>query len=886
MQENSLQSLKLLSLEKSGFLTAIFDKDGRFLWANQSFLVERQLDLQALAGSSCYKLWNQSRSCDDCPVEEALKTRKRVILRQHPGQKNSCLMMNARRQIISLPILGEQGELIAVFLQILDFAADDHYDKSIASAELRYWQLFDTMVQGVVYQSADGQIISANPAAEKILGLSVSQMLDRTSENAEWDGVNEVGEPIDGSQHPAMVALRTGKPVNKYIMGVRNQTSGERVWISVSAAPLFREGEDKPYQVYATIEDITARKNAEDQYRRLFSEMLNGFALHEIICDDQGKPVDYRFIVINPAFERMTGLRGCDVNGRTVLEIMPATEKIWIERYGRVALTGEPVYFENHSAALGKTFEVTAFSPEKGRFACIFSDVTERVEAIKELQESQERFKALHNASFGGITIHDKGIILECNLGLANMTGYSIDELIGMDGLLLIAEQSRALVRSNIAAGYEKPYEAYGLKKNGEEYPVRLEARNIPYKGRQARVVEFRDLTEVKIAENEKEKLHKQLLQAQKMESIGRLAGGVAHDFNNMLGVIIGHSELVLEQLSPGHPFYDDLVEIKKAAHRSANLTQQLLAFARKQTVTPKLLNVNETIENMLKMLTRLIGEDIELIWRPATEPAIVKIDPVQLDQIIANLCVNARDAIPENGRITIEIDFAQYQVQAFESSLPAGDYVVISFSDNGCGMSQETKTRIFEPFFTTKEQGKGTGLGLATIYGIVQQNNGLINVYSELNRGTTFKIYLPRQESEPISVEAAGEDPLRSHGTETILLVEDEPAILKITTIMLERMGYRVLAAPGAKAALKMLLETDQRVDMILTDVIMPEMNGRELAASAKSKFHELKCLFMSGYTANVIAAQGVLDAEVNFIHKPFSIAELAKKVRETLNG
>jgi len=886
MQDNSLQKLKLLALENSGFLTAIFDANRKLLWANDLYLAERNLELNQANGKTCYQLSNKDSTCMDCPVEDAIKTKQRVILRQLPGQKNSCLMLNSRRIFISSPIINEKADVCAVSLQILDFAADDYYEKSICSAELRYWQLFDTMIQGVVYQNADGHIISANPAAAKILGVSVADMLDRTSENAEWEGVNEMGEAIDGSEHPAMVALRTGKPVDKFIMGVRHQTTGDRVWMSVSAAPLFREGEKKPYQVYATIEDITARKNAEDEYKSLFSEMLNGFALHEIICDDKGAPIDYRFLAINPAFEKMTGLKGSEVIGRTLLEIFPESETLWIERYGKVAITGEPAHFENHSAALGKTFEVTAFSPEKGRFACIFSDVTERIEAIKELLDSQERFKALHNASFGGITIHDKGLILECNLGLANMTGYTVEELVGMDGLLLIAEKSRAMVRSNIAAGYEKPYEAYGQKKNGEEYPIRLEARNIPYKGKQVRVVEFRDLSEARLAEIEKEKLQNQLLQAQKMESIGRLAGGVAHDFNNMLGVIIGHSELVLEKLSPEHPFYDDLVEIKKAANRSANLTQQLLAFARKQTVTPILLNVNEAIENMLKMLSRLIGEDLNLLWRPSPEPAIVKIDPAQLDQILANLCVNARDAIPATGRIMIEIDSVMLDSQAAAMNLAAGKYVVISFSDNGCGMSPETKARIFEPFFTTKEQGKGTGLGLATIYGIVQQNNGMINVYSELNRGTTFKIYLPGHAEEAVRPVTRPTEDSGLRGTETILLVEDEPAILKITSIMLERMGYKVIAAPGPKAALKILLETENSIDMLLTDVIMPEMNGRELAASVKRKFPDLKCLFMSGYTANVIAAQGVLDAEVNFIHKPFSIADLAKKVREAITG
>ncbi len=511
----------------------------------------------------------------------------------------------------------------------------------------------------------------------------------------------------------------------------------------------------------------------------------------------------------------------------------------------------------------------------------------ERLDAKEALQESEARFKALHNASFGGIAIHDKGLILDCNRGLSEMSGYSVDELIGMDGLLLIAEKSRPAVMNNILSAYEKPYEATGLRKNGEEFPIRLEARNIPYKGKQVRTVEFRDITEQKKAEMEREKLQAQLTQAQKMESVGRLAGGVAHDFNNMLGVILGHAEFALEEAAENHDLYADLKEIQTAAQRSADLTKQLLTFARKQIIDPRILDLNDTVESMLSMLRRLIGEDINLAWQPAKGLWPVKMDPSQIDQILANLCVNARDAIPGVGKLTIETGKKTFDPGycADHAGFIPGDFVMLAVSDNGCGMDKETLNNLFEPFFTTKDVGEGTGLGLATIYGIVKQNSGFINVYSEPDQGSIFRIYLPRYaaaDETPVIVHPGKPDPT---GTETILLVEDEPAILRMTRMMLERKGYSVLPAATPGEAIDKAKTHAEKIDLLMTDVVMPEMNGRDVAGQLTALFPDIKLLFMSGYTANVIAHQGVLDEGMAFIQKPFSMKELAEKVRGVLD-
>ncbi len=395
-----------------------------------------------------------------------------------------------------------------------------------------------------------------------------------------------------------------------------------------------------------------------------------------------------------------------------------------------------------------------------------------------------------------------------------------------------------------------------------------------------------RDISEQKRAHEEQEKLQAQLYQAQKMESVGRLAGGVAHDFNNMLTAILGHAELALMKGDPADPVRGDLQAIEESALRSADLVRQLLAFARKQTVSPKVLDLNDAVAGMLKMLRRLIGEDIDMVWMPGAGVWPVKIDPSQIDQLLANLCVNARDAIVGVGKITLETGnevFAPADF-AFHPTVVPGEYVLLAVSDDGCGMDPEVVEHIFEPFFSTKEAGKGTGLGLSTVYGIVKQNEGFINVYSEPGQGTTFKIYLPRYQGQ--SLEATSESPSEAPlgRGETVLLVEDDPVILGLAQTMLEKLGYTVLAAGTPGEAVFQAKSHAAELQLLITDVVMPEMNGRDLAELLKAAKPGLKCLFSSGYTANVIAHSGVLDEGVHFLQKPFSLKTLATKVREAL--
>jgi signal transduction histidine kinase/ActR/RegA family two-component response regulator len=381
--------------------------------------------------------------------------------------------------------------------------------------------------------------------------------------------------------------------------------------------------------------------------------------------------------------------------------------------------------------------------------------------------------------------------------------------------------------------------------------------------------------------------LQAQFVQAQKMESVGRLAGGVAHDYNNISSIIIGYSELALGKVDPGNPLHDDLMEIFTAANRSTDITRQLLAFARQQTTAPKVIDLNDTIESMLKMLRRLIGEDIDLAWLPGAEVWPVKIDPSQVDQILANLCVNARDAIVDVGKVTIGTKNNVFDEDycADHAGFVPGEYAMLAVSDDGSGIAPEVLDKIFEPFFTTKGLGKGTGLGLSTVYGIAKQNNGFVNVYSEPKNGTTIKIFLPKHTGQV--VEARRENILGmplSKG-ETVLLVEDDDSILKLGKKILEVLGYIVLPANTPSEAAKLAEEHAVKIDLLITDVVMPHMNGRELSEQLQALCPDLKTLFMSGYTSNAIAHRGVLEDGIHFISKPFSKKDMAVKVREALD-
>jgi PAS domain S-box-containing protein len=518
-------------------------------------------------------------------------------------------------------------------------------------------------------------------------------------------------------------------------------------------------------------------------------------------------------------------------------------------------------------------------------------DITERKRMEAALRMSEKRYRAIVDQATDGIFIMDlQGKVLQVNPAFARSHGYTVDEMLrlGLDGIDVERTAPLPGRLARLLAGESLTFEVEHRRKDGSLLPLEVASVLVEFDDTKAIIAFHRDLSSRRRAEAENVRLETQLRQAQKMESVGRLAGGVAHDFNNMLTVILGQTELAIHALDPSNPLHNSLQEIQKAAQRSADLTSKLLAFARKQTVSPRVLDLNETVTGMLKMMQRLIGENIDLCWQPQPELWTVRMDPSQVDQILANLCVNAKDAISGVGKVTIEASNRTFGEDycASHAEIVPGEYVLLAVSDDGCGMDTNTLSHIFEPFYTTKALGKGTGLGMATVHGIVKQNHGMIDVHSELGQGTTVLIYLPR------TIESSGETP-KPHlaepairGRETILLVEDEPAILSLTTAILSGLGYAVVAARTPGEATRLAKEHAGRIQLLLTDVVMPEMDGRALAKNLLLLYPTLKCLFTSGYTADVIAHHGLLESGVHFISKPFSRSDLATKVREVLDG
>lgn len=524
-------------------------------------------------------------------------------------------------------------------------------------------------------------------------------------------------------------------------------------------------------------------------------------------------------------------------------------------------------------------------------------ELQERKQAQSAQHESERKTRAIFDLSYGFVgLLSPDGILLEANRTALEFAGVTLQEVKGQPFWLgpwwrhSTQEQER-LQRaiSEAASGAVVRYESTQATADGTIRFVDFSLKPVlDEEGRVSLVIpEGRDITERRLAEETKDQLHAQLLQAQKMEVVGRLAGGVAHDFNNMLGVILGRADLAMSMLDAGSPVRASLEEISKAARHSADLTRQLLAFARKQTVAPRVLDLNHAVETTLQMLRRLIGEDIDLTWMPAASLWPLRMDPSQIDQVLANLCINARDAIQGVGKIKIETGNATLDATFCQEHLGAvpGDYVVLTVSDTGCGMTPDLLEHIFEPFFTTKEVGQGTGLGLATVYGIVRQNEGFLAVTSEPGLGSTFRIYLPRtqlQESTPTAESATCEAP-KGQG-ETLLVVEDDDSLLRLAVEALESLGYRVLAMGSPREALDLPDPVLKNISLLITDVVMPGMNGLELADRLGQRSPGLKCLFVSGYSADIMANEGFLPEGLAFLQKPFSIHSLAIKVRDLL--
>jgi PAS domain S-box-containing protein len=739
----------------------------------------------------------------------------------------------------------------------------------------------------ITIQDFEGRITAWNHSAELMYGYSEAEALEMNIERLTAPG--KVAEQKDFVRR-----LVAGEAVTS--LETQRVTKDGRildVWMTVTK---LVDKAGKPIGIASTERDITARKREEKNLRR-FATVVKDSNDAITIQDFDG-----RITAWNRGAELMYGYSEAEALTENI-ERLTVPDKVGEQKdFIRRMVAGEAITsFETQRVTkdgrvLAVWMTVTKLMDEAGNpigLASTERDITARKQSEEALRESEGRYRMLFENAQDGIALADveSGILVDCNPALCRIAEREKAELVGQPQAILhsprdVTDGQSSTFRQHRTMEAGRTLESQILSKSGTLTPVDIRASRIRMGGRAFLLGIFRDIIERKQAAAEKEKLQGQLIQAQKMESIGRLAGGVAHDFNNMLMVIMGNAELCKMKLDAGNPLHKWLGEISKGAVHARTLTRQLLTFARKQIIAPEILNINAIVSDMLKILSRLIGEDIRVVWRPSAVLGLVNMDPSQIDQILTNLAVNARDAIKGTGTITIETANATFDPSYCDQypGVTPGNYVLLAFSDTGCGMDQETQTHIFEPFFTTKEVDKGTGLGLATVYGIVKQNNGYIDVYSEPGHGTQFKIYLPYaldQSVQPVTEETPEE---AVGGRETVLLVEDGEPVRAITHEFLASLGYTVLVADRPEKALRLAEQHPGKIHLLLTDVIMPGMNGRDLSLRLAEIRPSIKSLFISGFTADVLTQRGILASGLNFLPKPFSRDKLARKVREVL--
>jgi PAS domain S-box-containing protein len=766
-----------------------------------------------------------------------------------------------------------------------------HTDEALKEIEARYKALFDRTLFCIFVHNFEGKFLDANDAALKLLGytredISSLDFYSLLEQNQLPLAFKSMGEVIqNGSQ----------KNSNEFKLRKKN---GNYVWVEAEASLIFREG--KPYVIQGIARDITKRKQVEKELnteKQRFQTLSENAPYGMVMIDKEGT-----FVYINSKYRELFGYDLADVpDGKTWFRKAYPDPTY---RHHVISVWLNDLESFNPGEKRGRTFRVTCkdgtekivnFIPvqlETGENLMACEDITERKRMEEALRESEERYRTLFEGSRDAVYISTRaGKFVDFNQAVLDLFGYTREELkVQYTQDTYVNPGNRYRFQQEIEQkGFVKDYYVKLRKKDGTEIDCLLtssvrRAKDGSILGYQGII---RDITERKRAEEEMRALQEQLRQSQKMEAIGRLAGGIAHDFNNLLTIIKGYSQLSLLDLKEGEPLWGNIEGIEKATRRAADLIRQLLAFSRRQILEMKVLDLNTILQDLDKMLRRVIGEDIELLTTLAEDLGRVKTDPGQIEQVIMNLAVNARDAMPSGGKLTIEtanVELDEGYARGHIAVKP-GRYVMLSVSDTGVGMPPEVRERVFEPFFSTKEKDKGTGLGLSTVYGIVKQSGGNIWVYSEPGQGTTFKIYLPRVDEplEELRERVMGEELPR--GSETILVVEDDEEVRKLTVQMLKKQGYRVLEAANGSETLIICGQQKEPIHLILTDVVMPGMSGRELVNHLTPLYPEMKVLYMSGYTDNAIVHHGVLEEGINYIQKPFTPDSMARKVREVLD-
>jgi PAS domain S-box-containing protein len=749
-------------------------------------------------------------------------------------------------------------------------------------AEEQYKDIFEGALEGISRVSPQGQYLAVNPALAKMLGFdSPEQMKSFRTDLAKqvWLDPNERSRFLELLEKRGVVRDYECRYVRK---------DGTVFWVSLNSRKVCGpDGNTLYYDDF--MEDITDRNRMEDALRKSeekFSKAFHSSPAAVLIAD----LTEDRFIDVNEAFERITGYRRDEAIGRTSSEL-----GMWSDPHDRENAIGQlrvdgrirnlEYRFRSKTGAMGIGL-ISAELIELAGKPCALAttiDITER----KQIEQRLTTLGTAIEQAGEQIVITDlDGVIQYCNPAFEKITGYSKDEAIGANPRILKSGKHTAEFYGQLWATIKNggiwTGHLFNKKKDGSLYEE--DATISPIRDASGKITGF---VAVKRDVTQHIQLERQFQQAQKLESIGRLAGGVAHDFNNILTIINGYSDFLITALDRTDPLWSSADEIRKAAERAASLTKQLLAFSRKQVIEPKILDVNTTIRDSEQMLQRLLGEDIMLATRLDPFLGQVMADPEQVHQVIMNLAVNARDAMPDGGKLdisTANVEVALDDDAITQPDAKAGRYVMITVTDGGTGMDENTRQHIFEPFFTTKGRDKGTGLGLSTVYGIVRQSDGWMDVSSELGVGTSFKLYFPRIDGRLVEEQRQATRSPELDGGETILVVEDQDAVRRITKSILKVYGYDILEAANGDEAMDVARKHPGDIHLLLTDVVLPGINGRELSERLRTLRPKLKVLFTSGYTSEIIVGRGVLDSGLAYIAKPFIPDRLAAKVREVL--
>jgi len=759
-------------------------------------------------------------------------------------------------------------------------------EQALRTSELSYRRLFEAAQDGILILDAEtGRVNDVNPFLTKLLGFSHAEMVGKT--------VGELSPFKDIVSNRKILQQLQQDGYIRY-EDVPLETRDGRKMAVEFVSNVYLVGDQKVIQ--CNIRDVTEHKRSEKELResrRFLQSTLDALSAHIAILDEQGK-----IIAVNAAWNRFADQNHfmgseCGV-GANYLQVCESAAGKFAGEVPR-AMSGIRAVIAGSSELF--TLEYPCHSPKEKRWFLLGvtrfdGDGPVRAvvshENITERKKMEARFRRLVDSNAQGVIFWNmKGQITEANDAFLNLMGYSRADLAGgpIDWVAMTppkyAKADQRAMKELAATGTCKPYEKEYVRKDGSRVPILIGAATFEDSAEEG-VCFVLDLTERK-------KLEQQYRQAQKMESIGTLAGGVAHDFNNILAVIQMQSDLLRYEGPLLPPQLEAAEGIAAATQRGAGLTRQLLLFSRKESLQLRDLDLNQSINNITSMLRRVLGEDVQMQFRFATQPLVIHADASMMDQVLMNLAVNSRDAMPRGGLLVIETSAVEFDetVRAQSAQARAGSFVCLSVSDNGCGIPAENLSRIFEPFFTTKEAGKGTGLGLATLFGIVQQHHGWVNVYSEVGQGTTFRIYLPRLSSVAALESRQPLLPALCSGDETILLVEDDNFLRPSLCKLLTELGYRVLVAKNGAEALDLWKQHRERIDLLLADLILPGgMNGKELSTQLLRENPKLKVIHASGYSADIVGKDFPLKEGLNFLTKPFQAQKLAETVRRTLDG